>query len=266
MIKVGEILKKDRLSKNLNIDSISYELKISMDILNKIENDELKKDADTIFYIGHIRSYSNYLGLNTPEIVEIFKNQISFKRDLGSEVISKPFNDNSNFKFQKIFAAALVFSILSTFYFLFVNESNFRTEFALIPDLPESYIPLIEENDLNAHKTKTVTEKNVNNLIEPNSSSAVASNEISSSNDAIITLKLLNPTWIQIRDSSDRIVLSKLMEKNEEFSYNLELDYNITAGNAGNILVFIENNLRGKIGKYGEVLDSFKLDNKFNNQ
>ena len=39
----------------------------------------------------------------------------------------------------------------------------------------------------------------------------------------------------------------------------------ITAGNAGNILVLIDNNVRGKIGKQGEVVDSLYIDNKFNN-
>ena len=30
----------------------------------------------------------------------------------------------------------------------------------------------------------------------------------------------------------------------------------ITAGNAGNILVIINNDVRGKVGDYGEIIDS----------
>ena len=55
------------------------------------------------------------------------------------------------------------------------------------------------------------------------------------------------------------------MDKDSEYSYNIELDYNITAGNAGNILVIIDSEVRGKIGKYGEIVDSLILDYKFNN-
>ena len=54
------------------------------------------------------------------------------------------------------------------------------------------------------------------------------------------------------------------MDKDEEYSYNMNLEYNITAGNAGNIIVLIDNNVRGKIGKYGEVIDSLILDSNFN--
>ena len=45
------------------------------------------------------------------------------------------------------------------------------------------------------------------------------------------------------------------MEKNEEFSYKMNLNYNITSGNAGNILVILDDNVRGKLGKFGEVID-----------
>ena len=55
------------------------------------------------------------------------------------------------------------------------------------------------------------------------------------------------------------------MDKDEEFSYKLNLGYNITAGNAGNILVLIDGEVKGKIGKYGDILDSFILHKDFTN-
>ena len=75
----------------------------------------------------------------------------------------------------------------------------------------------------------------------------------------------MNPTWIQLRDKNDNIVFSKLMDKDEEYTYEIDLEYSITVGNAGNILVIINDEVRGKIGKYGEVLDSITLDNNFFN-
>ena len=158
-----------------------------------------------------------------------------------------------------------------SFYFLFIsNNKDNSSDYALIPDLPEKYIPVIEKSDLdNEIKINSAENKNslTQNIIEKNSSSVVASTKfepLNSTNEKI-TLKFLNSTWLQIRDSSDNIILSKLMEKDEEFSYGSELNYNITAGNAGNIIVIINNDVRGKIGKYGEILDSYILDKNFNN-
>ena len=55
------------------------------------------------------------------------------------------------------------------------------------------------------------------------------------------------------------------MNKNEEFSYRSNLNYSITSGNAGNILVLIDNNVKGRIGDVGEVVDSFVIDKNFKN-
>ena len=51
---------------------------------------------------------------------------------------------------------------------------------------------------------------------------------------------MLNPTWLQLRDEENNIVLSKLMDKDEEFSYELKLITILLQGNAGNILVLID--------------------------
>ena len=83
--------------------------------------------------------------------------------------------------------------------------------------------------------------------------------------DKVITLKFINPTWIQVRDSEDVIIVSKLMKKNEEYTYELSSNYFLTAGNAGNIIVSIDNQVRGKVGDFGEVVDSVSIDSNFNN-
>ena len=55
------------------------------------------------------------------------------------------------------------------------------------------------------------------------------------------------------------------MNKNDEYSYDLDSDYSITSGNAGHILVLINQKVRGKIGKKGQVVDSLIINKDFNN-
>ena len=54
------------------------------------------------------------------------------------------------------------------------------------------------------------------------------------------------------------------MYQSDEYTYDLNLKYSLTAGNAGNILVLIDNDTRGKIGDFGEVVDSIVIDSDFN--
>ena len=78
MNTVGQILSDGRNSKNLSIRDISIELNISKSIIIDLENDNIINNPDIIFNIGHLRSYSNFLELDTDTIIEKFKLQVSF--------------------------------------------------------------------------------------------------------------------------------------------------------------------------------------------
>ena len=78
MNTVGRILSITRNSKNLSVNDIAKELKISKSIIIDLENDNVKYDSDIIFNIGHLRSYSNFLDLDTDIIIKKFKNDLSF--------------------------------------------------------------------------------------------------------------------------------------------------------------------------------------------
>ena len=268
MSNVGKEIKSLRVSKKISISKITKELNISKKIIDMIESDQIDSSYDVVFYIGHIRSYCNLLEIDSNQFVERFKKQIAFKKNSLNDKLEKPnFNYNS-FKLQTFFPATLGLFIFISFYFLFVKEDNNSREFALIPDLPEAYLPIVEFENTNKLKDKNIKNYEIDQILEENFdfTSAVASNKVYQNiNSDKITLRLLKPTWLQIRDKSNNIILSKLMDKGEEYSYDMSLEYNITAGNAGNILVIFNQDVVGKIGKFGEVIDSIILDNSFKN-
>ncbi len=261
MKTVGQILSIERNSKNLSIGDISIELKISKSIIFDLENDNIKNNPDIIFNIGHLRSYSNFLELDADTIIKKFKDQVSFNIKEEKSNIT-PIIENNFFKIEKFFAVSIIIVVFTSFYFLFVDQNDNEINFALIPDIPESLEPIVEKANTFDDLSQSSDIKK-SDLI--NNSSAIASIEFDENVTTVATLKMLNPTWLQLRDEENNIVLSKLMDKDEEFSYELKLNYNITAGNAGNILVLIDDEVRGKIGKYGDILDSFVLYKDFTN-
>ena len=246
------------------------ELKISKYILQKIENDEFDQTINKVFYIGHLRAYANFLNLNVDDIIEQFKLQNSFEPVEILEKIPKPINQNTFFKLNKFLSFTSILVIFITFYFLFIEVEKPTPDYAIIPDIPEIFEPIVEKELINIEKRELVKneQKTLQQKIEEKilSSSAFASSKINEDSiNQTITLKFLNPTWLQLRDSKDEIVLSQLMSQIDEYTYDLNLKYSVTAGNAGNILVLINNNTRGKIGDFGEVVDSIVIDSNFNN-
>ncbi len=275
---VGEYIRKKRIAKKYSLDIVASELKISKHILKKLENDDIDTSVNFVFYLGHLRSYANFLKLNTNEIVKQFKLQNSFEsvEKINESVekinqIQKPIVQNYFFKPHKFLSIVSILIIFLSFYFLFVDNEKSAPEYALIPDIPENLEPIIEKTliDLENRDLPTNYEKTSAQVLLDNisSSSAIASSKNSDEilSNQVVTLKFLNPTWVQLRDLNNEIIVSQLMSKNEEYTYDLNLNYVLTAGNAGNILVLIDNNIRGKIGNFGEVVDSIVIDNNFNN-
>ena len=57
----GNIIKKSRISKKISISQVEKELKISKAILEKIENNEIDENINIVYYLGHVRSFANFL-------------------------------------------------------------------------------------------------------------------------------------------------------------------------------------------------------------
>ena len=273
---VGQIIKRKREIKNLTLKEISKELNVSEEILNDIENNNIKENTDIVFILGHLRSYCSYLGLNQYELLEKFKkeniSQTKIKIDIERPTIEK------NLLFSnKVFSFSLIVIVFLTFYLLFIENDKAVRDYAIISDLPENYISTVEKANLDISKKENIISKKENNNIKiiedfveiesklSSSSAIAASSKIQSNSSVLITLKILEPTWLQLRDINNEIILSQLMNKNEEYSYNSDLNYSITSGNAGHIIVLINQKVRGKIGKKGQVVDSLVLDSNFNN-
>ncbi len=273
MDSIGQKLKKTRVIKNLQLSDISKELRISEEILNNFEKDYIQKDIDPVFLIGHLRSYCSFLELDQTEIVNQVKGSHITIEKLNLE-IKRPV-DEKNFLFtNKLISFALIIIIFSSFYFLFIEVDKPKREYALIPDLPENYIAIIEKANLDLSiedntKKNIILKKENENFVKiknsPNSSSVIASTAKNENYKSIVTLKFLDDTWVQLRDVNDEIVLSQLMNKNDEYSYDVDLQYSITSGNAGHIMVLIDQSVRGKIGKKGQVVDSLVLNKDFRN-
>ena len=267
---VGQILKKNREIKKLTISDISKELKISEETLINIENDYVQSDIDIVYLIGHLRSYSSFLNLNPNKLVEQFKDQQLPDEQKNFE-IKKPTIEKNLLFSNKVISFTLIVIIFSSFYFLFIEVDKPKREYALIPDLPQNYISTVEKANLDSMiENKIIEKKDDENYAKvekiSNSSSAIAS--LPNTKDyksKIITLKFLDDTWLQLRDENDEIILSKLMNKNDEYSYDLDSNYSITSGNAGHIMVIIDQKVRGKIGKKGQVVDSLVLNRDFSN-
>jgi|TARA_B100001964_G_scaffold58830_1_gene66746 cytoskeleton protein RodZ len=280
---VGEHLKKSRLKKKIHLKTVAEKLNIQLSFLKKIENNDFSDYLNLVYIIGYIRAYAKLLGLNENEVIKQFKDQnLIDKEDLIDE-LSKPLQRSNFYFLVKTFSVFSIILIFFSFYFIFIKTNDMHPNYSILPDIPESLESEIEEIEIqstlrNVNKIQSENSVNeVSNLILRNinlnddyiinESSVIASTPENQpvELDNIITLKIFKPTWIQLRNKENQIVLSRLMVDNEEYSYSVVDNFTLTTGNAGNILVLINGKARGKVGKKGEVIDSLIISSDFNN-
>lgn len=77
MENVGEILKNARLQSGQSLEQVEEATSIRKIYLSAIENGDYKKIPGDVFTKGIIRTYGNYLNLNGPELVTLYKAAIS---------------------------------------------------------------------------------------------------------------------------------------------------------------------------------------------
>ena len=73
MESVGKLLSEARIAKGLSLEKVSEEVNIRLAYLEALENDEYSKLPEEVFIKGFIRNYGNFLGLNGPELVNLYK-------------------------------------------------------------------------------------------------------------------------------------------------------------------------------------------------
>ena len=129
-----------------------------------------------------------------------------------------------------------------------IEEYEFKNALSQIKNANKNIqLEIIENPDLKNSK--------INNSVNKLNAS-VPSKKIQNEINNLILVKSLESTWIQLRNIDNEIVYSRLLQAQEEYSYSINDNYNITTGNAGNLLISIGGIVKGKLGKKGEVIES----------
>ena len=287
MVFIGEYLKNTRLQKKISISNVCKNLNISQFSLKQIEEDKFNKELNNAYITGHIRSYAKFLDLDADEVVKKFKIQSQAENKNISNTIPKPIQTNYIFNFSKSISFISIIFISFGFYFFFIRTSEFQQTYSITPEISEDLnadLELIQmESDIKKLKNQNIEKNYYENdtfvnfkIMEDSSSTNISQSSVVASlpseeeineviNEDKITLKFLESTWIQIRDKNDVILISRLMQSTDEYTYLFKENYKITTGNAGNIIVLINGKPKGKIGKQGDVIESFVINSNFNN-
>lgn len=94
MRKVGEILKKTRFEKKLNLGDVGKATKIRLKYLQFLENDDYQRLPGLTYTRGFIKNYGEFLGLSSKELLAVFRRTIDERKSfkLIPSGVAEPLN------------------------------------------------------------------------------------------------------------------------------------------------------------------------------
>ena len=258
-----------RKNKNLSVKDASQILNISEDIINNLEKgyfNELNKD---VFIVGHIRTYLNLIEINPKLLINNFKAKEIFLETKSQNIIS-PYNFKLSRKNILLISIFLFILVL-----LIYREINKLNEKYIIEDNKELIFEEKNENKeeeknlQNKEEVKTIIYENKEEETIQNKEEAKPITDENKSNEKIssevknidfIYIEAIEDAWIEIQDKNTKVIVSKIIKKEEKIKLPYQKDLILVTGNAGGIIIKIDNNIINKIGESKEVKRNISLN------
>ena len=254
-----------RKNKNLSVKDASQILNISEDIINNLEKADFNELNKNIFIVGHIRTYLNLIEIDPKLLINNYKAKEIFIKTKSQSIIL-PYKFKLSRKYILLISIFLFILVL-----LIYREINKLNEKYIIQDNKELIFEEKNENKeeekniQNKAESKTIIDENKEEakpIIDENKSINTSNEKITSEikNIDFIYIEASEDSWIEIQDKNTKVIVSKIIKKEEKIKLPYQKDLILVTGNAGGIIIKIDNNIINKIGESGEVKRNISLN------
>ena len=256
-------LKFAREDRSITIEQASKILNIHINVLENIENGEFDKLSNDVFTMGHIRTYLNWLGIDPKLINNERKKYDNINLNKKKYKVILP----NNLKISKFYISLI--SLVSFFLIIIIykNITTIESKTYITIDTKkikdEVLIDKIETKD----KIETVEfDKKSEAINAPDSllDKEIEIEDISlnlkEKSISFIYIKAISESWVEIQRYNTEIFVSKILKKGEELKLPYEKDLILVTGNAGGIIIHINDKIINNIGLVGEVKRNISLN------
>ncbi len=261
-----------RKNKNLTIQEASQILNIPKTIIEKLENGDLTEINSNIFIMGHIRTYLNLIEIDPKLLFDNYQiKEVNLNKEIQNIIV--PYK----FKLSKKFILCISI-ILFLFIIIIYREFNkLKTENIIISEDNVFNNTEISKDkvDKNISKEKKIEdidtiekeEETVDTIYEKKTISPTNIEDINNIEDIkeieeinFLLIEAIEDSWIEVKDIKSKVIMSKIVKKNETIKLPYQKDLILVTGNAGGIVIKINNKTINTLGKSGEVKRNISLN------
>ena len=250
-LSVGDILRRARLKKGLEIEDLEIAIRISAQHLIAIEEGRLEVLPGRVYALGFIRSYAEYVGLDGDKIIGLLKRQVGEKiapKDISPPQVSML--DDYSLPTAKMFGLVFALLVCALGARAIYSEHHYASN-ENIPSVPD---------DLKGQMTALPK-------ANPAEGSAVTTNPLSADDVATkvvanqIVLRAIENVWLEIRGANRKTLFSRVLAVGEEYWIPTDqTGLTMTLGNAGGLQILVDGDALPFLGKTGQVVRNVVLD------
>ncbi|MEP1229236.1 MAG: RodZ domain-containing protein [Litorimonas sp.] len=226
---IGVRLKDKRQALELSIDDVANMTHLRADYLRNIETLNVEDLPSIGYVLGFVRTYAKTLGMDGANAVTDYKLDVQVPENLGMR-----------------------------------DEPHFVPQFKL--RLPRGFVPALMTLGFAVmlgawYGVQTETQAAEQVVVEYDSED-IESTASSLTQDDLVTLRANAPSWVQIKDESGTILISRIFVAGETWQGPKDNKYSISVRDAGAIKVFYGDIDQGVLGSRGEAKNNIEITYK----
>ncbi len=266
--RVGAMLKNMRQEKGLKVADIAKFLCVRKQYIEAIEESNYQEIPAFPYGIGFIRSYADYLGLNSGNIVELYKEETNVKKTEEINV-NEPQTTAAMPNIVYILISLVAIALVYGGWMLLNRDDEIETanltenldyddnviviEEASDDETEQTATSLtIDENNPNEAKEATVSENEEGTVPSQESNSETKTKELSSSSIAApettvakptiptkgVYLEIVDESWVEVKNEL-KLYLSKVLKPGESYTLPNDKGLILSVGKSGGVNVYV---------------------------
>lgn len=279
---VGQILKVARLDRNMSIQDIAKQLRLSESQVTAIEEDDYSKFSGRTFLHGFIRNYAKLVHTDTVEFLQLLQQTLP---PPSSHVISYPVEGTPFTASRKQSRGSLVIlggAVLVSLFLIYEvyrsggddSQSDENVESGDMAEISKEFKTEVKQDNedaqlqlpptINSNNSDTIElsgdedvayqENNITN--QQNTVQTVISHKPVNNDESIIHFVFNEESWVEVKDATGKKIFSQISPgKTEKMLYG-KRPFSLTIGNAANVRVVYNSklvDLTPYTSKYGGV-------------
>jgi cytoskeleton protein RodZ len=284
-VDIGVNLRQAREARGVSIEDVSGVLKIRVDHLKSLENDDFEALPAGVYAIGFIRTYATYLELNAGELINRYKAIVTPPN--AEETPYDPQAESEQISIAVKFAIGAVVIFAVYILWLIAGGASGPEPSAKTVSAPvESSTPQSANQSANSASTKSADSSQAKAKVatKPTVAKAPAPTVVAkpaapaldplrtpievepiaalepAAPQGKIEIRAVRRTWLRIENTQGQVLLSSIVTDGDSFELTLETPYTLATRDAGALQYVVDGQAVGTVGRRSQILTARQID------